>query len=165
MSDNARTKSFHAKQCELLGFQLTPKRRTAMYKKVDDLKDKADGLSVYQVEKGELVFVKKFEPASMYLVVAPRAAKSGLTLKDLALCVHADLRGNYKRKVKITSSCSTIEERLDYLGYYKADKNPGDYDVNSALFTEVEFNAANKKGSFKGYKIYTLVGDDLQPMK
>ena len=165
MSDNARTKSFHAKQCELLGFGLMPKQRGAMYRKVDDLKAKADGLSVYQVEKGKLVLVKTFASAAMYVVVAPRAAKSGLTMKDLVLCVSYALRGNYKRKVKSTSGCNKVESRVDYLGYYKADKKPGEYDVNSALFTEAEFKAASKKGTFKGYKIYTLVGDNLKPMK
>ncbi len=164
MSENARLKSFQANQCELIGYGLTPDQKGAMYKKVDDLKQKADGLSVYQVEKGEMVLVKEFAAASMYVVVAPRAAKDGLTLKDLSLCVSYELRGNYKKKVKSTSGCNKVENRVDYLGYYKEDKNPDEYTVNSALFTEAEFNAANKKGTFKGYKVYTLVGDVLTPM-
>lgn len=165
MSENARMKSFQANQCELVGYGLMPDQKGAMYRKVDDLKGKADGLSVYQVEKGELVLVKNFAAASMYVVVAPRAAKDGLTLKDLSLCVSYELRSNYKKKVKSTSGCNAVENRVDYLGYYKAEKNPDEYMVNSALFTEAEFQAENKKGTFKSYKIYTLVGDDLQPMK
>jgi len=165
LSESAQHKTFHAKKCELIGYGLTPKQSGSKYKKVDDLKEKADGLSVYQVEKGELVLVKKFAAASMYIVVAPRAAKSGLTLKDLALCVSYDLRSNYKRKVKITSGCNTVENRVDYLGYYKAEKTPDEWKINSALFTEAEFTVADKKGTFKGYKVYTLVGDTLTPMK
>ena len=162
-----RLKSFHAKQCELIGYGLTPEQRGAhSIKKVDDLKQiKPMDLSVYQVEKGEMVLVKKFDAASMYVVVAPRAAKPGLTLKDLSLCVSYELRGNYKKKVKSTSGCNSVENRVDYLGYYKADKNPDEYTVNSALFNEKEFQAENKKGTFKGYKIYTLVGDTLTPME
>lgn len=164
MSDNALQKSFHAGQCELLGKTLQPDKRGAMYSKVDDLKDMADGLSVYQVEKGEMVLIKSFAAATLYVAVAPRAAKEGLTMKDLVLCVSYALRGNYKKHVKMTSGCNSIENRLDNLGYYKEDKNPDEWKVNSALFEEAEYNAESKKGTLKGYKIYTVIGSNLQPL-
>lgn len=161
ISQTAQLKMFEMNRCELMGFHIInkPGRR---YRKVDDLKERAEGLSVYQVEAGELVLVKDFQAPALYVVVVPEVAKPGLKLADLNLCVKPEQKDHYRRKAKGVSNCHDLKQMLYALDQYK--KYPGEYQTNSALFFEKDFQTLNKQGKFKSYKVYKLVVGNLKEM-
>lgn len=161
ISSTAQLKMFKMNRCELMGFHIIDKAGRR-YRKVDDLKARTEGLSVYQVENGELVLIKDFESPALYVVVVPQVAKPGLKLADLNLCVKAEQNDDYYEKVRSASNCRDLKESLFVFEKYK--KYPGEYQTNSALFFEKDFQTLNAQGKFKGLKIYKLVGENLEEM-
>lgn len=162
ISPTAQLKMFERKRCDLMGFHVTDKPNRK-YRKVDDLADRASGLSVYQVEDGKLVLVKKFATSGLYVVVVPQVAKSGLKLTDLNLAVKPDQKDHYRRKAKGVANYHNLKQSLYYLNQYK--KYPGEFATNSVLYLEKDFQTLNKKGEFKPFVIFRLVGGKLEPLK
>lgn len=158
ISPTAQLKMFEMGRCELMGFHIINKPGRK-YRKVDDLAERAEGLSVYQVKNSELALVKKFEAPGLYVVVVPEVVKSGLKLTDLNLCVKPEQKDYYRKKAKGVSNCHNLKQSLYTLNQYK--KYPSEYATNSALYFEKDFQTLNKQGKFKSFKIYKLVSGKL----
>lgn len=161
ISPTAQLKMFEMKRCELMGFRIVNKPGRK-YRRVEDLAERMQGYSVYQVEKGELALVSEFATPDLYVVVVPAVARPDLQLKDLNLCVKPEQKDHYRRKVRGVSGCHDLKQMLYVFENYK--KYPGEYQTNSALFFDKDFKKLDGQGKFRGLKIYRLSDGQLAPM-
>jgi len=162
ISQTAQQKMFELKRCELMGIYVIdqPGRK---YRTVNDLEQRAQGLSVYEVNGAVLKLVKAFGTPAQYIVVVPEVAKEGLELADLNICMNPEKKDTFRRKAKRASNCHDLDQSLWVFEKYK--KYPGPLQDNSSLFDAKDFDALNKKGKFKGLRVYKLVGDKLEPVE
>lgn len=162
ISQTAQQKMFRLKRCEVMGIKVV-NQSGRKYRTVNDLSQRAQDLSIYEVQGDKLVLIKAFGLPGQYVVVVPEVAKSGLKLSDLNICVHPEKKDDYRRKARSVSNCHDMDQFLYVFEKYK--QYPGAYQTNSALFDDKDYQSLNQKGKFNGLKVYKLIGDNLEFVK
>lgn len=162
ISETAALRSFGSATCPVVAVRIYD-HPAYKYKNIDSLTETAQGNSIYKVEAGELVLVRKIAASEFYIVVVPDHNKPGLKLADLRLCGYPDTIKLFRRRVHTVVNCHDQKQKLYVFEQYKS--YPGPMQTGSVLFDAAEFTELNKQGKFKGLVVYKLVGDDLVGVK
>lgn len=162
LSEVAALKMFNLKRCELVGFVMKD-NPGYKYRTVNSFTDYAAGNTIYKVEAGNLVLVKKFAGEIYYIIVAKRA--TAYKLSDLDICGPPDvIQRHFKSRLRganrvSSSNCHDLKQQIDKVKYptkYAASMNR----TSAVLFQEKDYLAQKKRGLFRGKAVYTFEGGD-----
>jgi hypothetical protein len=162
ISEVAALRSFNGSTCQVVAFRID-EHPAYKYKNIDSLTETAQGNSIYKVEAGKLLLLRKVEAAQFFIVVVPDHNKPGLKLADLRMCGYPDTIKLFRRKVNSVSNCHDQKQKLYVFEKYK--RYPGPMQTGSVIFDAQEFETLKKQGKFRGLVMYKLSGEDLSPVR